>query len=296
MKSRISVGDRFGRLVVLRWSEQRYRSEKMVDCRCDCGKEKTYRTCVLLTGNTTSCGCFRLEQIRARSKGVRLEKPKTASAPPEREHVIVGGRYGRFVVLSEFHKITSRRNRLWCHCLCDCGTAFDVRSACVVGGQESCGCIVAELSSARARKHGMAETSTYRAWLALRGRCNNPNTHGYKWYGGKGIRVCERWESSFAAFLSDMGERPSRRHSVDRLDGNKGYEPSNCRWATELEQGRNRSNVIRVEWMGRTVALSELAAEYGIQIGTARGRYKRGLPLDVVLGLKKTSTDRNRPS
>lgn len=95
----------------------------------------------------------------------------------------------------------------------------------------------------RNRKHGHSnpETPTYRCWCAVIDRCTNPNNPNYSGYGGRGITICERWRHSFETFLQDMGERPSLKHSIDRWPDNDGnYEPSNCRWATQSQQCRNR--------------------------------------------------------
>lgn len=158
---------------------------------------------------------------------------------------LTGLRFSRLV--AEERGDSDRSGRVRWSCVCDCGGAAlvscgDLRS----GHTRSCGCLKNEEMAARSiaqAKHGHARsnkrTSEYLSWAAMRQRCYVPTTRGYEYYGGRGITVCARW-SNFAVFLSDMGEKPSPKHSIDRIDVDGNYEPSNCRWATSVEQQANK--------------------------------------------------------
>lgn len=124
------------------------------------------------------------------------------------------------------------------------------------------------------RKHGHAIgglTPTYQTWQAIKKRCNNPNNVVYRWYGGRGIRMCDRW-NTFAMFLQDMGERPSSRHTIDRIDNNGHYEPGNCRWATREDQANNKRNNRVLELNGNRQTLQQWSRTLGIPQGTLHKR------------------------
>lgn len=125
---------------------------------------------------------------------------------------------------------------------CDCGAERKVRAYLLTSGrQHSCGCLAREKAGARLRTHGRTNTFEFSAWTAMRKRCQYPKHPKYHLYGGRGITVCERWRQ-FVNFLTDMGECPFPKGSIERLDNDKGYEPTNCVWLLKVEQSKNRRN------------------------------------------------------
>jgi hypothetical protein len=168
---------------------------------------------------------------------------------------------------------------MW-NCRCDCGRAAVVWSANLKNAlTRSCGCLRAEIvgaaAKARMTKHGMWQTPEFRIWTGIVTRCSNPNSEQWKKYGKRGITMCDRWKS-FAAFYEDMGPRPSAVHSIDRRDNDKGYEPSNCRWATPIEQAANRRRAVAITHDGVRMSLPTLARVSGIALSTLEWRHRRG--------------------
>lgn len=133
-------------------------------------------------------------------------------------------------------------------CLCECGNYTIVSTANLKNKTtKSCGCYNRELKAERGRKQlykdGLSNHPLYPTWSSMKARCYNKNNNRYKHYGGRGIKVCDRWKNSFKNFLEDMGEKPSKNHSLDRINVNGNYEPENCKWATGSEQAINKRQI-----------------------------------------------------
>ncbi len=190
-----------------------------------------------------------------------------------------GRRYGRLLAIA---RVEGSRPPKW-ECKCDCGKAVNVDSHKLIKGKiVSCGCHRQELAT----KHGLSKTPEYKVWAEMKGRCSNPKHKAWRHYGGRGIKVCNRWES-FEGFISDMGRRPSSKHTIDRIDNNRGYEPGNCRWATVREQGRNRRNNCHVTINGETKTVAEWCEHYGIPWYLYGGRINLGWSQVDALTLPK---------
>jgi hypothetical protein len=153
------------------------------------------------------------------------------------------GRKFAFLTVVGFSHRDKGNNAMWM-CRCSCGAMKTIRGNHLSSGEIfSCGCKRNELNGAAHATHGQGrKTSTgeYNSWIGMKDRCHNPNRSDYKDYGGRGIRVCKKWLNSFENFFADMGPRPSAKHSIDRIRVNGDYEPSNCRWATKMEQVQNQ--------------------------------------------------------
>lgn len=133
-------------------------------------------------------------------------------------------------------------------------------------------------------KHGLSKSDEYKIWAGMKVRCNDPNNNGYENYGGRGIAVCKRWLNSFDNFYKDMGRRPSKNHSIERIDNAKGYAPGNCRWATKQEQNKNTRRTARYTYLGKTQCLADWAQEYGLAYSMLRARiYMRGMTIEQAL-------------
>jgi len=194
---------------------------------------------------------------------------------------LTGQRFGMLTVVSRSNNVNG--SAMWL-CACECGEGAIVRGASLrAGARTTCGNHRSEAHLAAPRRggtktHGMDGTPEYRAWINMRSRCNNPTHAAYKDYGARGIKICPEWENSFERFYADMGPRPSVAHSIEREDVDRGYEPDNCHWATNLEQHRNTRRTRYVEIDGVVSTLAEAAAQMGISKSALSHRIERGRP------------------
>lgn len=206
----------------------------------------------------------------------------------KRIQVTPGDRYGRLTVVceSEPYKAPCGESYRRFTCRCDCGETSCVRLDSLRNGvTQSCGCLkndhIVTVGHSNAT-HGMDGTPTHKAWLSMRQRCLNPRHPYYEYYGGRGIRICPQWLDSFRSFLDDMGVRPDGK-TLDRIDNNGNYEPTNCRWATQSEQNRNMRRTRRLTFNNETLCLSEWARRTGISRCAITSRLLAGLSIEDTL-------------
>lgn len=175
-----------------------------------------------------------------------------------------------------------RGEKIW-ECYCECGTFCNVLGSNLRAGHtKSCGCLNREKTGDRNYKHGMYGTRTYDSWSRMIQRCDNPDAAYYELYGGRGIKVCERWYD-FKNFLQDMGES-KEGETLDRIDNDKGYYKENCRWASRKEQARNRSTNVEITFNGKTQCIAAWEEELGFKHGTLWTRlYNYHWPIERAL-------------
>lgn len=212
--------------------------------------------------------------------------------------VLDGLTFGRLTVLHREPKRWSKR-AFW-RCLCECGTeCVKMGKYLLNGNTSSCGCAQREMRERGNPKYGDVAAKhlhkrEYSIWRSMKSRCQTASSSNYRFYGGRGIRVCERW-SDFNAFYADMGDCPPGL-TIDRIDSNGHYEPGNCRWASVTEQQRNTRRNLYIEFRGATVAVSEAFAALGVPEAKRPDAYRmlrRGRPLQDVADHYATARSRS---
>lgn len=198
---------------------------------------------------------------------------------------MIGSTFGMLKVTSH----TRRKNRrTYVSVLCCCGNEVEMRSD-HVRKKKHCGCLSADLRIWSKRTHGMSNTPEYYVWAQMWSRCTNEKHESYPNYGGRGIYVCNRWES-FENFMKDMGRRPSDCEDIDRKDNNREYSAGNCRWTTKVVNCRNTRKNINLTLNGKTQPVSAWAEEVGLPYAALADRVRRGwsdedairVPLNLV--------------
>lgn len=197
---------------------------------------------------------------------------------------ITGQKFGTFTVLELVGK-TKRCKSLW-KCRCDCGREFIIRSdlikICRVK-YHNCDPKKSEIGVGAKHGHAYKITPEYRAWICIKTRCYNFKSKFYKHYGARGIKMSEEWVNSFEKFLEDMGPKPTKKHSIDRIDNNGNYCKENCRWSNWLTQANNRRNNLFFEIDGTKLTLAEIARKYNLDYGKTYQKLRRGRLIEDLL-------------
>lgn len=258
------VGRKFGDLTpVMNLSS--FNGVAIWKCVCDCGRSvKVLQTALL-------------DEFRISCSGPGRKCHSRYGPPHPVKKSLIGFSNGR---LTAVRLLGSYHGRNYYECRCSCGRYVDVAGIHITSGNtSSCGCLQKETTSEKFRgqthtvTHGLTKHPLHRTWLMMRSRCSNPKDSSYKNYGGRGIRVCDRW-NDFANFLKDMGERPDGM-TLDRKDVDGDYTPENCRWATTLEQNRNKTNTVFVEIDGVKESVPAASERLGIKQHILRRLAKR---------------------
>lgn len=177
-------------------------------------------------------------------------------------------------------------------CKCLCGEFCTLSSHALAGGTQSCGCVQREYAQNRSRTHGRSHTAEYATWAGMKRRCYCETSEDFHHYGGRGITVCDRWFDSFQNFYEDIGPKPTPKHSIDRIDNNGNYEPSNCRWATQRDQVLNRrprplKDSDYLEYQGTRLPISEWAAKLRLRLETIKCRIRAGWTTEQIIETRK---------
>ena len=193
---------------------------------------------------------------------------------------LTGQRFGRLIVLERVG--TSKSGRIKWLCQCDCGkSATTTGTNLRTGVTKSCGCYMIECETTRIKEicttHGKSHTRLYRTWKNMKQRCYNPNNTYYHRYGGRGITICAEWKQDFKAFYDwAMSNGYTDELTIDRIDVNGNYEPSNCRWVTKEIQNKNTRRNINITYKGETHNVREWSSILNININTLYDRLRRG--------------------
>ncbi len=236
-------------------------------CECSCGVTKVILGDNLKRGMSSSCGQHNIIDIS-------------------------GKKFGRLTVVS-LYSVNKHNHSEWL-CLCECGNRKVINGNSLnMGRTRSCGCYSKEIQLTLKTTHGQSRTPEYVAWQAMKERCDNPDHPGYPDYGERGIKVFSGWRDSFENFIEYVGKRPSKKHSLDRINNDGNYEPGNVRWGTKKQQSRNTRRNIWIEHEGRKLVANDWAKLLGIDFSTVVRNIKNGLSFSIIYDRYKHRINEN---
>jgi hypothetical protein len=255
------TGTVFGEQVVISFSHRKGGTYYW-NVLCKCGKLHLVSGNILNRGESKSCGC-----------NFKFIEP--------------GQRYGRLTVLSLYEGDRSKyksRSKRWV-CECDCGSVVTVSAGGLTSGHtQSCGCLQKERQLKAVITHGEYKSDLYGVFWAIKERCLNLKCSAYKWYGGRGIKICAEWNSDYEVFKEWAHSNGYKKGlQIDRIDNDGDYCPENCRWVTSKDNNRNTRYNKYITYEGKTQCFSAWAEELNMRNAVVRDRFYRGLPLDKVL-------------
>ena len=261
----VKPGDRFNSLTIIE-EIPKIRKRRRFKCRCDCGNVVEKDLNNIANGSVKTCGRCNYKPIR------------------------IGDKFGHWTVIEGPIKDKKTYHKQYlCECDCKNKTHKYVDEQNLKRGlSSSCGCATIESAKNRMTIHGQSKTRLFVIWVGMRQRCFNPNVDCYERYGGRGITVCEEWKNSYETFRDwALSHGYKENLTIDRIDVNGNYEPSNCRWATNKEQSNNRRSNLSITYQGENHNVAEWAEILGINRETIASRYKKGYPIEDVFFIGK---------
>lgn len=222
-------------------------------------------------------------QVQKENEG-HVRKPSNCKAGFAKKTVFEKGlKFGRLLVLSKIGQ--TKKDSIW-QCQCDCGKIITcLKHNLIKGNTKSCGCLNRDsilLLNKRKATHGKSKAPVYKCWFNIKQRCLNPLNAHFKNYGGRGIKIHKEWENNFYEFYKYVGERPSKNHSIDRIDNNGNYEPGNVRWADRETQNNNRRVNVTIFFNGERFTVASLAKRFGLNPNPIYKKIKLGIQVEKI--------------
>ena len=255
------TGQTFHRLTALKYVGNDKQRRAHWKCQCSCGNISIVGGFALRNGSIKSCGCLSKEISRKLGKATVID--------------LTGKTFNRLTVLERIG--SDKWGQAFWKCLCTCGNTTIVTGGGLRTNRiKSCGCLRKEVWLSHIQTHRLSKTPEYQIWLRAKQRCHNPNEKTYFRYGGRGIKIYKKWRTDFEAFFDHVGPRPTKEHTIERIDNNHGYFPDNVKWATQQEQANNRRTNHHITINGVTHTIAQWARIVGVRPESICNRLYRG--------------------